>query len=88
MSNNRLAILLSVAAGLTLVSSDAFANGARREARQQLKQDRQIKHDARDKLKADRAAGNQSAIATDKAALASARDKVKADRQALQSIKR
>ena len=88
MLSKRLAIITSFALVLPLLSLPADANSARREARQQLNQDRQVQHAARQKLQADKAAGNRDAIAADKTALHAAHDKVKVDRQNLRALRK
>lgn len=86
-------IAIALAAGLALPGSIATVMAGerhelRRELRQQLRHDRHERHEARDKLRADIAAGNRGAIASDKAALDAASAKVRADKDALHQFKK
>lgn len=82
----RLASLIAVAAASLLVQP-AIADPARRAAHEQLRQDRHARHDAREQLHRDKAAGDHDAVVRDKAVLEAAKAKVEADKAALKSLR-
>lgn len=80
-------IPFAAAAALALTLQPALADPARRAAHEQLRQDRMARHEAREKVQADRKAGDHDALARDRLALDAAKAKVEADKARLKALR-